>query len=872
MRLTGLYIEGFGHFHHEEVKGISKNLSLFHGENEGGKSTLLAFIRSILYGFSTKRNDRSYPPLNGGKHGGRLFLQNEEGDAFILERFAGKKGGEAHLYTSAGEELPYKIYEDLIGGSNKELFSNMYAFSLDELQEFDTLKGEEMRQGFYSAATGTELKKLPAFEKKLKTEMENIYKPKGRNQKINALLKELAGTEEKIEDEEKNIASFSLLLNEKKELEKKEQETEEKIASLRKKLKECTARLEYFPLTEELNRLEAALAHFSEKVRQLTPEKEEKAKRFSEKLQQQEQRKKNLFQELCAYQEEEHHKDRQQLEDEEKSLTIIKNRMAESRSALFLSEEQEKEIRREWEKIKTSPFLSSSGRPEELLKEKITPVFLQSLADTREALRKTGKTMQEKRAERRRKLTIAGGILILCLTIVILFFSLSWWIIPAFSGILLLSLFLFQKRHVSELNKEYASLQQKWEELLFSCSLTPPQPGYDAESLISFIEEVLSLKEREQQNRQKREELTKEIQTLVTAVSPECSGQDAEKDAPLHRDAHLLKEGEEELEERFRNLRRAFEQVAVDEERKKRRNETKRAYEECEKELQQLQQEGKELLHSLLCADSNELKELLEEAEAYKGVKQKRDEAEERLSFREQTDNTLPLSQEELQQQKETIQEELKKAEEEQKENQRRKGRCEQKTETLATSDNLSLLKEQREACKEELRRLSRRWARSALASGFLQRAKKEFEREEQPKVLKCAGEILARLTGGKYRHIYLPLEEKSTPQLLCDDGSRKTLSDLSRGTREQLYLALRLAYACSAPDHIPLLPFVMDDILVNFDEKRAKATAAYLAELSQKRQILFFSCHFRIIEIFQSLHADAPLFQLASARIEKKE
>jgi uncharacterized protein YhaN len=76
----------------------------------------------------------------------------------------------------------------------------------------------------------------------------------------------------------------------------------------------------------------------------------------------------------------------------------------------------------------------------------------------------------------------------------------------------------------------------------------------------------------------------------------------------------------------------------------------------------------------------------------------------------------------------------------------------------------------------------------------------------------------------------------------------------MSDGTRDQLYLALRLATLEQyLANHEPL-PFIVDDILIQFDDQRAEAALQVLAELSAKTQVLFFTHHWRLVELAKKL------------------
>jgi uncharacterized protein YhaN len=74
----------------------------------------------------------------------------------------------------------------------------------------------------------------------------------------------------------------------------------------------------------------------------------------------------------------------------------------------------------------------------------------------------------------------------------------------------------------------------------------------------------------------------------------------------------------------------------------------------------------------------------------------------------------------------------------------------------------------------------------------------------------------------------------------------------MSDGTCDQLYLALRLASLEAWLDHHEPLPFIVDDVLLTFDDERAAAALGVLADLSARTQVIFFTHHQHLIEIAQ--------------------
>ncbi len=158
---------------------------------------------------------------------------------------------------------------------------------------------------------------------------------------------------------------------------------------------------------------------------------------------------------------------------------------------------------------------------------------------------------------------------------------------------------------------------------------------------------------------------------------------------------------------------------------------------------------------------------------------------------------------------------------------------------------------------KQQLKQATRHWQVLAVVSVLLRGIQQTFERERQPKALADASRYLDQLTEGKYKRIWTPFDEQS---LLVDNAEGEALSVdvLSRGTREAVFLSLRLALASEYSSRGVELPIVLDDVLVNLDVKRAQAAARMLRDFSQQgHQLLVFTCHEHILEIFKSVQAE---------------
>lgn len=118
-------------------------------------------------------------------------------------------------------------------------------------------------------------------------------------------------------------------------------------------------------------------------------------------------------------------------------------------------------------------------------------------------------------------------------------------------------------------------------------------------------------------------------------------------------------------------------------------------------------------------------------------------------------------------------------------------------------------------------------------------------ERHETP-LLKRAGALFGALTLGRFVELKVDYDA-ATPRLLGVRNNGETLvsiEGMSEGTRDQLFLALRLAAVERSLAAGVRVPFLADDLFVNFDDERSLAGLRILNELSNKTQVLFFTHH----------------------------
>ena len=178
-------------------------------------------------------------------------------------------------------------------------------------------------------------------------------------------------------------------------------------------------------------------------------------------------------------------------------------------------------------------------------------------------------------------------------------------------------------------------------------------------------------------------------------------------------------------------------------------------------------------------------------------------------------------------------------------------GRTNAGFETLATSLAAGSAEDAQHALAK-VRRLAERYVRVRLASIVLTREIERYREKNQGPVLGLASELHRRLTLGAYTGLRAGLDEDGETVLrsVRADGREVDIEALSDGTRDQLYLALRIASLDRYARANGPLPLVLDDILIHFDDDRARAALEILGELASLTQVLFFTHHARLVAL----------------------
>ena len=258
MRIENIHVDGFGVWTDKNWGPLGPGLNVFYGPNETGKSTLMAFIRSMLFGFEKRGNPKRYDPVNGGSHGGWLDLGVGDTHLRLVRKPGRHVRGTVTLY--AGNETSDEgALERLLGGTTKTLYHNVFAFGLDELERFHTLEDSEIATHISGAGLGIGASRWTSVQKDLEARQSSLFLARGQNSTINVAFKELESVRDDLERTEHQPQDYLSAHEVRGRLAAELSGLEEAVAEVSRKIEHFAKRVKARPYLERRNKIQAKL-------------------------------------------------------------------------------------------------------------------------------------------------------------------------------------------------------------------------------------------------------------------------------------------------------------------------------------------------------------------------------------------------------------------------------------------------------------------------------------------------------------------------------------------------------------------------------------------------------------------------------------
>lgn len=895
MQIREIHIDGFGVFSNKRITGLAPGINIIYGKNEFGKTTLLEFIRRILFGFPTKKEKTNlYLPVKGGSLGGSLKVVLNNNENLIISRSSGAHGGTVRISTPGKVLQGQPVLNQLLGNASKDIFKNIYAFTIDELNDFNTLNGDEVKNRIYGAGLGLGTISLKEIQKEIETYCSQIFRPRGSSQ-MGDLLEKIKNSEQAILLIQKNLILFDELqekhgkmLSNKLAVQNSLEESESGKRTLEIQVRLYEDTIQYLEGQIKLGTLED-LSQFPENglktFESMRQEKENLILRIEEEQSSLYSLKNNQDALTINYDLLQHEEGIHLLQQSTQSVLLALQDLDKVQFELedldMHIAEEIKSIDRDWGEETVMAFEITESEKGQI----------DSFYDDFEKLRKDCDLYLD-RLESHRRLKAekmsegwnipdwlkmfhygftATGLLGIILGGYLMNIPLLLVAILLVAG----GIFLFkmtyrdkssfakedlaEKNLVRQWEQKEKDLNQKfddWREWLRERKLDPNIAPITTKNIAktarqakTMIAQRIRLDERIQQMKTICQETEKSIRSL----EPLVKNVSLQNELPVNIEIICQALSESKANQDKSNL---LETQCQDQTAKITR---------LTNQLDNISNDIAQFIRSSGAKDSSDFLHKQSILEVKKSlnekIAQKREIIQSNVGLGSHFDKfieaiqTTPL--EDIQQKLSRIRIELEELHQNREHLLQDIGETRNEIEKLASNNDLIAKQTELEFLKQQLQSLAREWTAYRGVLVLIDAAKQKFEKNRQPGVIRSAESLFNQITGGSYHRIIKPIDQDD---LIIEDEfhQRKGVHEMSRGTREQLYLAMRFGLIDEYETRSEPLPAVMDDVFVNFDDDRDERIIKILTQFSAHRQVIVLTCHQRSLEAYKNIGANS--------------
>jgi len=889
MQLREVHIDGFGIFNDIQIPGFTSGVNLVYGPNEFGKTTFLEFIRRILFGFPAKRgNINPYPPLLGGKYGGKLICELSSGDSIRIHRTEGSHGGPVTIQLDSRELTGQDELNRLLGSISKTFYENVYAFSLNELQSIESLSDEEIRNRIYGAGLELGSKSLTQIKKVFRDRGDDVFKPRGSTHKMAGLYQIIKEHESNIREIQKGLSEFEDLKNEKVRLEAEVEKYDREIMELRELKYNLENRKKLFPNHISLKNAQASLDELEDiqdfpedaleiyitnkgeydSIQEKIDEKQADvdvliSKRdslsFNEKLIELEPKVISMQTSSKSYSDACHdiepvRTDRENLKEKvEKEIKNIGENWSEQKIRYYeMSHKQQDSINN----LKTNL--------EEINKNiNNTTVKLDQHLDNK-SQKSTSEIISPKYYKSSHLIIAVLGVV----GIIIGILSSQWYLVGFSVLIALIGLVVGKKlktgdsidfvdyvekrlrSQLDEFNKNYDSSYSEWRsilnelgfEVVSSTEFDNMLQSIDRiKSDLSSIDDYDDRLLRMQKTIEEVEELHNDVKTVVDNLK---ISDNIETNITIF--IQLFTEAKE-IKNQIGSIKGQIDEF------ESRILKHKEILKEKEKEIQDhISLVGAENIEDIKHKNSillkkNELTNTIDEE--IKKIQTTVGAGEHFEKFTEKISEVTPdLIDADIEENDEKLTE----LTDQRDEFNQNIGQLQNQIDNLSSNEDLLRYQNECEINKTLLNEAAGEWVKSQIAINILGKAISKYEDTRQPDVINTAKDVFSHITNTQYPTVLMQAE---TQELIIKDssGNSKKVTEMSRGTMEELYFSMRLGLIEEYEKRAEPMPYVMDDTFVNFDDDRKLLAIQALDEFAKDRQVIILTCHKSILDLYGS-------------------
>ena len=816
VKLIRIQIVNFGQFSNFTFDLSNSNIDVFYGANEAGKSTVVAFIKQILFGFHLANHSsdffEDYKPLaQVSPMGGSLFFENENGQHYQLERlYAHGKGSKTGTLTVKcdNQVVPESVFFDQIKNIDGNFYTDSFIFNQDMLAKVDQIKQKDLLERiYYLGASNSD--SLITLRDDFAKSADALFKKTGRKPLINQLLLEVKAEESKVSNSENEFSVYQELNDNFKKQKVLQHQEEQKELELQKEYDKLEKIQKLVPSYEKLQDLQNQV-----KTINFDSEQFQSAQTLTMQAESLHKKQQKIIAKLNEYS-----------DDPEENTAVSKLIQKKPEILQWQSEyrnclQKDEQIKDEQNQlIALDPNLNKivGMEQEEIIK-------LQE--DYQKLPQKELKIGQSKNGNSKQYLLFGGVIFVVGL--ILLFIARAFGFLAVGMGLALVVFGSYQQKQTqkavkiaTEQNEKIRQQRQTFEKRY---GIKPI--NLDINNLINEWRQYQVLIQNLKRNDQRKTELIGLVKPIAVQLG------------------HELKQTVNTFADILNGLDQLTKKINLERLRREKQTSLENSLAENKDELAENETKLKMILAKAQVTS-------LAEYEQIQKQKLKQDEIQNQIdALKTNLQNDLielksyAKNKTENQTELANLRSKISAVHENINHLQGKAAEIKVKMENLANSTAVFVEKQKLANLKARLKNLSVEYLADLFTAKWISRALDLASNERFPKMLVTTKEYLRLLTDNRYNNI--EIDKKITVTRF--DGKKIEVQYLSRGTSEQLYFALKLAFIQQIRDEINL-PILIDDSFVNFDDQRVDEIEKLLQAIARDNQVLIFTAQTSLVD-----------------------
>ncbi|WP_367342242.1 AAA family ATPase [Limosilactobacillus sp.] len=812
MKILAIKIDGFGKWVDVNLP-LDSHLQAIYGPNEAGKSTLVTFILSVLFGFANGRGKNKYEryiPRETEAYGGSLLVEHQ-GQRYWINRSKGSRGGNVQITDENGQASKMTLHE-LLGPLNLDLVRNVFYFDQGELSTVSDVTDDQLKQNLQQVGAVGSMRWQEKKEE-LDSQAKRLYGVRANTRPLNVALKEVDRLDSQLATAQENNQQYVQFQKDLSTKQKQLQQLSTDLQSAQKDQEEAVRLQRLWPVYQQFK-------DASDNKKQQHQASDDQIVKLQQIRAQEPELKRSVIQK------------RQKIGQIGSKLQQINQNQIQSYAARWRENNDPRPLLKKIQAdVLAHQRQASKVQDQQNELAKLEQKYGKPLPDplNDSEVQQVQQLMNQQNSQHTFQGLLTPGSLVLGLGILLMIVGLA---LPNVTLTLIACLVLVAGGYLLYLQSRKKRSSDNNQEAIAQFGRDHDLDRYPVDNWLAMqgdlhhgqdLEQAISSYDKEGQHLQDlQKQWSQRFPDFNTAASNDFWQQLLNNLDQLERSYQRWEQLQDELKTAEEDMAHSRDQLLHDEQVKKAGYQQLKVTDDKDFERYLKDRTASIKSDAQVEATSQQLKPADRQALEALGTAKKIDQ---NVLDRQKAVSQLMARQNQLTADQESLKVQL---------------------HHLVKDGTVTELEQQLANAQAKVNQLLKQYLSLRLTEEWISRSLEKASADRYPLILQRAVEYFKLLTDGHYQNI--DFDDKGNLMVTSADRLQFNINELSTGTAEQLYVALRLGFIKVMSDTIEF-PLIIDDGFVNFDRIRKQKMIELLQSMAETGQVIYLTADDRICD-----------------------